>query len=424
MKISGTYNNYMTMTSLLAPMGVRNSGDLVMQVFASALGDLQDKIDLQIFSEESGSALKQLYNDVSALSGKAKKLTVTDYSSVYNDRSTTSSDTNVLTATAVDAFSSDSGATEATYSISVTQLALSQENTGLELNGADASVVALGTNTYTVNIDGQDHELTIEVTAGDTNGDVLQKMAQALNEASIGVGAEVRDGSGAGTKKIVISSDSTGAASTFTMSDVSGNAVTATGVESVSTAGRDATYEVDGIGYTSASDTIFLDGGLVTVSLLGVGESTLKVAPAEEKVENAVTDFVSEVNSFLDTLENNSDYLKDEVLSTINSLINDHKIDLESMGITQGEDGKLDIDTGQLATAVSQDMAGIKEAFGGFDGLAVGMDNYASRIATDSPLNYAKEAESMRMEFTDYLYGVSAGMLNQVLQGSLISTYM
>lgn len=424
MKISGSYINYLTITSMLAPMGVKGSGDLVMQVFTSAMENLQNKTKQQIFSEESEAALKQLYNNVSDLASKAKKLTPTDFNSVFNDRTATSSEPTVVTATAIDAFSSDSGAAEATYNISVTQLAQVQENTGLELNAADSSVVDLGTNTFNVNINGQDYELSIEVVEGDTNEDVLQKMAQVINGAGIGISTEVTDGSEEGTKRLDITSDYTGAASVFTISDVSGNAVTATSADRVSTAGQDAAYEVDGINYTSGSNTISLDEGLVTVNLQGVGESILTVDPGEEKVKNAITDFVSEVNSFVDFLKTNSDYIDDDVLSSVNSFINDHKGELESFGITQGEEEKLEVDTDKLAIATSQNMAEIKETFGGFDGLAVQMNNSASRIAMDSPLNYAKEAENMSMEFTDYLYSASAGMLQNLMQGMLLNTYI
>jgi len=424
MKISGSYINYLTMTSMLAPMGVKGSGDLVMQVFTSAMENLQNKTNQQIFSEESEAALKQLYNSVSDLASNAKKLTPTDFHSVFNDRTATSSEPTVVTATAIDAFSSDSGAAEATYNISVTQLAQAQENTGLELNAADSSVVNPGTNTLNVNINGQDYELSIEVVEGDTNEDVLQKVAQVISGAGIGISTEVTDGSEEGTKRLDITSDNIGAASVFTISDVSGNAVMATGVDSVFTTGQDAAYEVNGINYTSGSNTIYLDEGLVTVNLQGVGESILTVSPDEEKVKNAITDFVSEVNSFVDFLKTNSDYIDDEVLSSINSFINDHKGELESFGISQGEEENLEVDTDKLAMATSQNMAEIKEAFSGFDGLAVQMNNSASSIAMDSPLNYAKEAENMSMEFTDYLYSASAGMLQNLMQGMLLNTYI
>lgn len=424
MQITGSYRNYLTVTTLLAPLGVKSSGDLVMQVFSSAVKNLQNRIDQQIFSKDSEAALKQLYGDVSDLASKAKKLTLTDLDSVFNDRTPTSSDTNVLTATATDAFSQNPGAAEATYEISVAQLAQAQENTGLELNATDTGLVGEGTNTFNINVGGQDYELSIDLVQGDTNEDVLGKMAQAINDAGIGLAAEVRSGSEVGTKKLAVSSNDTGVSAGFTISDLSGNAVTATGAATVSTAAQDAAYEVDGVGYTATTNSIDLDEGKVTVNLQGVGESVLTVAPDETKVRSAITDMVSEVNALIGSLGKNSDYIKDEVLSTIYSFIDDHEKQLEAFGITLGEDGKLEVDTNQLATAAGQDMAGIKEAFGGFDGLAVQMENYASRVATDSPLNYAKEAESLSMGFTDLLYSSSASMMQQILQGSMLNSYL
>ncbi len=279
MQITGSYNNYLILSNLLAPLGVKNSGNLIMGVFTSSMNNLTNKIDNQIFAKESAAAINQLGNMVSGLSSKAKKLTLTDMHSVFNDRSAISSDSNVLTASAYDALSPDIGAEEATYNISVAQIAQNQENIGLELNKTDASGVNLGTNTYNISVNGQDYELSIEVMDGDTNEAVLQKMATAVNEAGIGVTAKVVAGSGTETQQLVISSDNTGLAAAFSVSDISGNAIAATAVEIVSSEAQDAQYTIDGTGYTSGSNTISLDDGMVTVNLKGVGESTLEIAP-------------------------------------------------------------------------------------------------------------------------------------------------
>jgi flagellar hook-associated protein 2 len=424
MQITGSYSNYQNLSSLLSPLGVKQSGDLIMGVFSASMNNLQNKINNQIFSKESSTALTKLYNEVSGLAEKATKLTTSDMSSVFNDRTATSSDTSVLTATAFDAFSQDSGATEAAYDISVTQLAQTQENTGLELNGTDSTAVDLGTNTFNISINGQDHELSIEVVEEDTNEAILQKMEQAINDASIGVKAQVTDGTAGGTKELVITSDSTGATGAFAITDVSGNAVMATGADSISTGAQDAAYAVDGTDYTSGSNTVNLDDGMVTVDLSGVGETTLKVGPDENEVENAISGLVSGVNSLIGFLENNSEYIKDDVLSSVNSIIADHKNELKSFGITLGEDGKLEIDPDELTSAVNENPSTVKESFGGFDGLAVEIDNYPSSMTTDSPLNYAKESEGMSKDFKDFVYSSSAGMLQQMLQGMVLDQYV
>ena len=411
------------MTNLLSTLGVKGSGNLVMEVFSASVSKLQQKINDQIFSEESNNALKQLYDKVSDLSTTARKLTLTDMNSVFNDRTAQSSDTNVLTATAFDAFSQESGATEANYAITVTQLAQAQENIGSELTGADMSTVTEGTNTFNINIDGQDHELSIEVQAVDTQEMVLQKMETAINEAAIGVSVDIVTGSAEGTQKLVVKADNSGLSNAFSISDVSGNAVTETGVGVATIQAQDAEYSVDETDYTSATNNIYLDGGLVEVTLKGEGEASLTVAPDAGLVQGAISDFVSEINAFLDFLQDNEDYIKDDVLSSVHSFVMDHKQELGSFGISEGEDERLEIDETEMGDAVSQNISGIKETFGGFDGLAVQINNYASRLTTDSPLNYGKEAENLSPDFTNYIYGSSVNMLSQILQGSLLDDF-
>ena len=423
MQVTGSYNNYLTMTSLLAPLGVSGSGSLVMQVFTSALNNLKDKIDDQTFTEESQAALNQLYDDVSSLASEAKPLTLADYASVFHDRTATSSNTGVLTAEATDAFSADSGATTATYRIRVTQLAQAQENTGSDLDRDAPSTIAAGISTFTIHIGGQNHELGVTVAEGDTNEQVLQKIALAVNEADIGISAGVTDGGEEGTGRLTLSTDATGADSAFTITDISGFAIALTGAGTVSQEARDAAYSVDGDGGSASSNSICLDEGMVTVTLRGTGESVLTIAPDDEMISDAVTDFISGLHSFTDNLEENSDYIRDEVLASVNSFISGNESGLASIGITRDNDGRLLIDEDRLAAVALQDPDAVEEVFNGLDGLAVQVTSYASQIATASPLNYAKEAEGISTEFADYIYGTSAGLLQQMLTGSMLDVF-
>jgi flagellar hook-associated protein 2 len=420
MQITGSYYNYQNITNLLAPLGVKGSGNLVMDVFSASVGNLQQKINDQIFSEESSAALTQLYDKVSDLSEKAKKLTLTDMESVFNDRTAQSSNADVLTATAFDAFSQESGATEATYAIRVDQLAKVQENVGSELIGSEVSVVNEGTNTFNININGQDNEISIEVLAGDTNEVVLQKIETAINDTEIGVIAQITIDNEAGTEQLTLKGNSTGVDNAFSISDITGNAVSVIGLGTTTTEAQDAAYNVDGNDFSSGVNNIYLDGGLVEVALKGEGEATLTVAPDEIEVKDALSAFISEINEFIEFLEQNEDYVKEDVLSSVQSFVADHKNELVTFGISEGDDGRLDIDEVQLSEAVSQNLSEVKETFGGLDGLSVQVNNYATRVTTESPLNYAKEAEQLSPDFTDFIYGSSVNMLTEILQGTLL----
>lgn len=425
MQITGSYLNYQNITNLLSTMGVKSSGDLIMGVFESSVADLQNKIDKQVFSEESAKALSAFYGEVSDLAAKASRLTLDNLHSVFYDRSPVSSDPDVLTATAFDAISQDSGASEAAYNLSVSRLARAQENRGMELIAEETTGVDQGENRFLVHINGQDFEQSINVEEGDTNEDVLQKMVSAINgENGMGVTAQIMEGPGEGTLQIAIQSDNTGVVNEFTITDISGNAVSATGANVVSQSALDALYTVDGESYSDSSNTIFLDDGMVTVNLKGEGESTLTVAPDRINIKEAVMSFISGMNSIKDFLDENKDYISDEVSAALDSYIDQYGIKLESFGITLNEEGRLDIDEMRLEESIDQDFSEIKEAFAGFGGLAVRVENELNKISLASPLEYAKEAESMHIDFSDYIYSSSASMLTQILQGAMLDRYV
>ena len=419
MNITSAYYYYNQISNLLSTFAVSPAKGFSQQVITSVIGNIQNMSSEQIFKSESALALKRLYNNISDLAYKGKKLTTGISDSVFNDRTATSSDTNVLIATAYDALSSDTGATEALYQISVTQLALSQENTGNELNGTNASVVNIGTNTFSISIEGQVHEISIEVVAGDTNKDVLQKLSTAINDANIAVTANVTSGSSSvGTQQIIIKSDNTGISNDFLISDVSGNAITVTGANIITTSAQDASYKVDETSYTSGSNTVYLDNGMVTVNLLGVGDVDLTVAPDVNEVGNTITNFISELNSSIDFLQNNSDYINGDVLETINSFISDHKSELESFGIQKNSDGKLEIDQEKLSEAIAQNFGGIKDTFAGVNGFSIQIDNLSNRIKSSPVSDYSKEFESS--DYSKLFYSNLQNVNQNSIQGMLL----
>ncbi|MCH8905146.1 MAG: flagellar filament capping protein FliD [Bacteroidetes bacterium] len=422
MNITSAYYYYNQISNLLSTFAVSPAKGFSQQVITSVIGNIQNMSSEQIFKSESALALKRLYNNISDLAYKGKKLTTGISDSVFNDRTATSSDTNVLIATAYDALSSDTGATEALYQISVTQLALSQENTGNELNGTNASVVNIGTNTFSISIEGQVHEISIEVVAGDTNKDVLQKLSTAINDANIAVTANVTSGRSIGTQQIIIKSDNTGISNDFLISDVSGNAITVTGANIITTSAQDASYKVDETSYTSGSNTVYLDNGMVTVNLLGVGDVDLTVAPDVNEVGNTITNFISELNSSIDFLQNNSDYINGDVLETINSFISDHKNELASFGIEVNSDGILEIDQDKLSLALNQNLGDIKNAFSGIDGLSIQINNYSSRIKSSPISDYSKE--SLNSIFAKDFYNNLRNLNQNFTQGMLFDTFI
>lgn len=411
------------MTNLLSPLGVKSSGDLVMQVFSSAMSNLREKMNQDIFSQESQAALTSLYEKVSSLTIKTKKLIDSEQGNVFFNRTAISSNPDVLTGTAMDALSQGTGAAEGRYDFVITQIAQAQENTGIELNQDEDSVANVGTNVFNININGEDNELSIEIAESDTNDDLLQKLASTINLAGLGLEAEVRIGESGETENLVIQADETGQAGAFTISDVSGNAIEATGVVNETTSAQNLHYSLNGESNSAGSNMIFINGGKVTVDIHDVGEATLTIAPDSNLVKNAVINLVAEINSFINFLEDNSDTIKNDVLSTLNGYISTHKNELNNIGLSLNDDGSLEVNLETLNQVIEKDLSKIKELFSGFDGMANQLNQYANKIALDSPLNYMKEADGLNDEFKTQIYSSSALMIQQLLQGKMFDIY-
>ena len=102
-----------------------------------------------------------------------------------------------------------SGAKTAQYEISVNRLATAQQNTGSSLSRSGAGILAAGT--YAMGLttqSGRERTVMVNLGAGLSNAQILDKFAKAINEAKAGVQAEVKT---AGTQfYLALSSTETG----------------------------------------------------------------------------------------------------------------------------------------------------------------------------------------------------------------------
>jgi flagellar hook-associated protein 2 len=424
MQITGSYMNYLSVSNLLSSLGVKSSSDLVMNVFNQSVEQLQEKVGQQIFSKDSNKALQGFYQELSDLSSAAARLVSDSSGSVFNDRTASSSNEKILTASAWDAFSADSGATEATYQIQVQQLAQAQENAGSSLQSKATGLLQSGTYNFEINVNGQNHAFSIDVSGTETNEELLSKVGQAINNANIGISAQVVADTEAGTSQLVLSSDQTGAAAAFTITDTTGDLVNQTGLGTVKTQAQNAAYRVDGKDYTGSSNTVYLDDGAVQADLKATGNVTLTVGPDAQKEQAAVTNLVTALNDYRDYINNNETYIQDSALSPIQNVMDDLKNQLGALGITQKEDGTLSVDQAKLKTALQQPSLKIKELLGGVDGIASQIESIVSNLSSTSPLTFAKEAEQLQTNFEDYIYNSSASMLKQILEGTLLNEYI
>lgn len=311
----------------------------------------------------------------------ANPLALSTANNVFTLRTATSSAPDVLTAKALP------NATVTSYQITATQLAAAQQNLGTALTSTGATAVTPGTNTFTLTVGGTTYNLSVSILSTDTNQTALQKIADAINAAKAGVTATVVNDTNAGTSRLQITANKTGTNYAFSLADVTGNAVTATGANTVNVAAANAQYTVGGVSYTSQSNTILLDQSHLTVNLLKTSTTavTLTVSPDTQGITSAVNNLVNAYNSLVSFTNLNAGFLSPQISQRLTSAYNLKAPELNALGITANANGTLTVDQTKLTTAVTNNLAAVKSALGGANGFAVNLGLLGQEITT-SPL--------------------------------------
>lgn len=312
--------------------------------------------------------------------------------STFNALTASSSDTDVFTVSAEKAAASGS------YDIDVTQLAVAQKlQTGTGY--ADSNSTSIGTGTLTFAF-ASDLATTFDVTITDGT---LQGIRNAINDADIGVNANiVFDGAdyqmvltsqtGTDNELTIIQTSTTGDLSAFEY-----DSTVPAGNLTQSVASADAIFTVDGVGITSASNTITNVISDVTLELVGTGVSEkLSISQNTSSIGTAVQGFVDGYNSLVTTLNEASAYsetgasgiligdstvrgIVSQLRSILNTTVGDSNTkynSLASIGILTARDGTLEYDSSKLTTAISTNVEEVQQLLAG--GKATASDSNVS----------------------------------------------
>jgi len=193
----------------------------------------------------------------SALSGILRDLS----GPAFSQNTMVSSNTDAMTVN----FSGSNLSSMSDMSVKIDQIAMGQLNEGSRLSSSSLYSGDRGTNRFEIETGGKTTQLSINVTAGDSNRDVQQKMATAINNAGLGLRATVETDSATNASMLRIESNNVGTAerNAFSIRDITGNAAAQTGANEVSRERQDAIFSVNGgPAQVSQSNTINLGNGL------------------------------------------------------------------------------------------------------------------------------------------------------------------
>ena len=202
-------------------------------------------------------------------------------------------------------------ANRGSYSLDVTSLASAQALASLEVF-ADRDTTPVGEGKLSIAVGDKTAEITI-----DSSNNSLQGLANAINDAGVGVSAGVID-TGNGFQ-LVLSADDTGKANaaSITATDNDGNAITdGSGLSrfafnadmagaglSETIEATDAKMDINGITVTRSSNSFenVIDG--LSFDIKDIGTSTVKVSQDVGAVTDRVQGFVDKFNALQGTIE-------------------------------------------------------------------------------------------------------------------------
>lgn len=338
--------------------------------------------ELQVYQQEQSTLqtqsglLTSMNNDLGSLSTAVNSLS--DVLGPLAAQTVTSSQSTIVTGSA------DTTAVAGTHTIVVSTLATQGTLYTEALASADTSILPSGQTTGDLQIQiggsgGTTAGTTedIPITAG--SNDTLNTLASYINSQNWGVTATVlNDASGS---RLALYSQSTGTSGALS---VLNNTTTLNFNPPIG--GTNASFSVDGVPFSSTSNTVTGAIPGVTLNLAGAYpgiQAQITVGPDVTQAANAISSFVSAYNQVIGDI--NTQFTVNSSTNSEGPLAGDNSIrtlqsslladvtystgsdnqysNLTALGITMNDDGTLSVDTTQLGNALASDPTDVLNFF-------------------------------------------------------------
>jgi flagellar hook-associated protein 2 len=232
--------------------------------------------------------------------------------STFRVKSVATSNASVVTATAT------SSAGQGSHTVTVSQLATAHTVVSARYDNAGTTLAQSlsGTNAFSISVGDETYDVSVTISDGMTNREVLSAIATAINEASDGEVLASAVGDTPSTSKLSIRSSSTGTVGVMTFADT-GGALAMLGVTNQSQATTteggyvfadlgnnelDAMATVDGIAIIASTNQVSDAITGVTLNLLAVQAEdaspvTLTVSTNLDAIKSAIEEFITAYNN-------------------------------------------------------------------------------------------------------------------------------
>ena len=251
------------------------------------------------------------------------------------------------------------------YKVEVNQLATGKSISTDELASSGNELVEYGS----ISINNGQKSYSFDVNNNDAlnNKDAINKIAEKVNKAGIGVKATLEEKDGKSSLKL--ESTTTGENSKLSVA-FENNLSKELNVKSTQE-GKNAKYKVNDAEYSSESNSINLSNA-VKATLNNVGKAEVSSNNIDsKKIVDAVKTFADDYNKVVNFLSDNSSKSTElENLADSFGLNKYSSSSLEDIGVTVGSNGKLSVNEKNLKFAIGKDYKHVKDVLGDSSGTA------------------------------------------------------
>ena len=292
-----------------------------------------------------------------------------------------------------------------TFKVEVSRLSSPQINVGNYLKNESLSFIP-GSYSFDLNTNSSSYEFQFNVSTGETNRDILKKLASLINHSSLGITATIRNGNGnaggEGTSALALTSTQTGLGEGENyLFDISPGtsaesikAMDLLGIHRVTHAAENSLFYLNGEEHSSLSNTFTINNIFeLTLKSPTTPETTAEISfkTSTDAVADNVMSLVDAFNGILAIAQNSSPNATGEtnkLLGEIRGMANARAEVLAGIGLMVADNGAISLDKALLTEAITPERS--EETFATLTRFKNAIGAKADNVAIN-PMNYVNK---------------------------------
>lgn len=357
----------------------------------SPLYKISDTGEVKKFAIDIKERARSIQNVIAALSDSGEGI-----ESVFGKKIAQSSNEDLVTAEYIGQNTEAADTPE--FEIEVKNLAAPQVNLGQYLI-PDKYDIKPGSYSFDLATNLSSYEFQYSVSESDTNLDVQEKLIRLINNAGVGIRAELVENE-KGKHAVRIESKQTGLSENenflFQIMPSPDNGsikvMRTLGIDNVSEMAKNSSFILNGMGRSSYSNTFTINNSF-EVTLKNASDNGNAARIGFKADIDAITDNINSlVNVYNNIIQLSHNYENTQqsgkLLRDMEQVARDYYNELESMGLTLSDDGYISLDRNLLAGAVTDEDAG--HCFSILNRFKDSLSEKASNVSID-PMNYVSK---------------------------------